>query len=296
MGDLAQKAKKRKNVGAFRRVLCASAALFVFNLPLPKAFAVQSDSGVIVQRSIDALKSDWEAEPKYDYRETDVNNHGSRTYRIMMILGSPYKRVEALNGMPLSPAATKEEQRKLDAAIARRCGESKSQTQRRVAAYNKERERNHLMMQEITRAFAFTMLGETTTNGHDAWHLRALPKPGYLPTSKETKVLTGMEGELWIDKETFQWIRVEAQVIHAVSIEGFLAKVEPGTRFTLVQAPVAGGAWFPSKFSFGSKVKVLSFIGRDDAEDETYTDYQTADSVKLSACPAGARGNNAGNW
>ncbi len=295
MYHLAHKARNRKSIAAFRTVLSAALTLFLPGPPLAKAFAAELDATTIVQRSIDALRKDWQAEPGYDYREVDVSNRGSKTYRIMMILGSPYKRVEAVNGMPLSPESIKEEQRKLDAAIARRCGESKSQTQRRVAAYNKDQERNHLMMREITRAFTFTAPDETTTNGHDAWHLRALPKPGYQPTSKETKVLTGMEGDLWIDKETFQWIQVEAKVIHPVSIEGFLAKVEPGTRFTLVQAPVAGGSWFPSKFSFGSKVKVLSFIGRDDSEDETYSDYQTADFAKVSVCAAGIRGNHLGN-
>jgi hypothetical protein len=41
----------------------------------------------------------------------------------------------------------------------------------------------------------------------------------------ESKVLTGMEGKLWIDKKTLQWVKVEATVIHPVSIGGFLAEV-----------------------------------------------------------------------
>jgi hypothetical protein len=48
-----------------------------------------------------------------------------------------------------------------------------------------------------------------------------------------------MQGKLWIDKDSFQWVKVEAQVMHPVSIEGFLAKVEPGTHFELEKEPVA---------------------------------------------------------
>jgi hypothetical protein len=294
MGYVASMARVPKRMGAFRAILCTSSTILLLSFPPAKA-ANQLDADGIVQRSIEALKSDWEAEPRFNYREVDASNHGSKTYQVMMILGSPYKRVEAINGMPLPPQGQKEEQRKLDAVVARRCQESKSQTEKRIATYGKERQRDHLLMQEITHAFTFTMLDDTTTNSHDSWHLRAIPKPGYQPLDKETKVLTGMEGELWIDKETFQWIHVVAQVIHPVSIEGFLARVEPGTRFSLVRAPIAGGAWFPSKFSFGSKVRVLSFIDRNDAEDEIYSDYQAADSVKLPVCPAGMRGKNAGN-
>lgn len=52
-------------------------------------------------------------------------------------------------------------------------------------------------------------------------------------------MLRGMEGELWIDEATFQWVKVQARVIRPVSIEGFLARVEPGTRFELEKMPVA---------------------------------------------------------
>jgi len=266
----------------------ASFLTLVLSSLLPAAtLPTQLGANTIVQRSIEALKSDWQAERKYDNLERDTKNHESRTYRVMMILGSPYKRMEAVNGMPLSPEDQQQEQRKLTAAIAARCGESKVQTERRIETYNKGRDRDHFLMQEMTRAFAFTMLGETTLNGHDAWHLQASPKPGYQPPDREAKVLTGMKGELWIDKSTFQWIQVLAQVIHPVSIEGFLARVEPGTKFKLVRAPVGGGAWFPTQFSYASRVRVLSFVGHNAGDDETYSDYQTADSVSIPPCPGG---------
>ena len=57
--------------------------------------------------------------------------------------------------------------------------------------------------------------------------------PRYEPPNNEAKVLTGMEGMLWIDKTTFQWVKVEATVIQPVSIAGFLAQVQPGTCFEL---------------------------------------------------------------
>ena len=185
----------------------ASFLTLVLSSLLPAAtLPTQLGANTIVQRSIEALKSDWQAERKYDNLERDTKNHESRTYRVMMILGSPYKRMEAVNGMPLSPEDQQQEQRKLTAAIAARCGESKVQTERRIETYNKGRDRDHFLMQEMTRAFAFTML-ETTLNGHDAWHLRASPKPGYQPPDREAKVLTGMKGELWIDKSTFNGFR-----------------------------------------------------------------------------------------
>jgi hypothetical protein len=287
MGHAMHKAKARKSGVSFCAIGCGFLTLLLFSLLPAATLPTQPGANTIVQRSVEALRSDWQAEPRYDYLERDVKNHESRTSRVMMILGSPYRRLEAVNGMPLSPEDQQEEQRKLNAAVAERCGESTLQTRKRIENYNRGRERDHFLMSEMTKALVFNVLDETTINGRNAWHLQASPKPGYTPPNREAKVLTGMKGELWIDKSTFEWIQVVAQVIHPVSIEGFLARVEPGTRFKLVRTPVAGGPWFPIQFSDESKVRVLSFFGRNGGDDETYSDYQTADSVSIPPCPGG---------
>ena len=95
----------------------------------------------------------------------------------------------------------------------------------------------------------------------------------YQPPTMEAQVFRGMKGELWIDEATFQWVRVQARVIQPVSIEGFLASVEPGTRFQLEKMPVADNTWLPSHFSMKSQARVLFFVTRKSDEDETYYDY-----------------------
>jgi hypothetical protein len=89
----------------------------------------------------------------------------------------------------------------------------------------------------------------------------------------DAQVLTGMEGELWIDQKSYQWVHVHASVTHPVSIEGFLARVVPGTEFDLQNAPVPGGTWQPSHFSMKSKAKILLMFGHNSEEDDTYWDY-----------------------
>lgn len=292
MGRMIRKANKAKSAVVFRASVYG--LLFLSSFVPVAASPAEPDANTIIQRSVDALKSDWQAEPRYDYSERDVKGRVSRTYDVMMILGSPYRRIEAVDGIPLSPDLQQGEQKKMRAAVVERCGESALQARKRIENYKKGRERDHLLMQEMTNAFVFKLLGETTAGGRAAWLLQATPKPGYQPPNKQTKVLTGTQGELWIDKDSFQWIKVEAKVIHPVSIEGFLARVEPGTTFKLIRAPVPGGAWLPSEFFVGSKVRVLSLIGHNVTEDDSYFDYQPADSVRIPRCPAGTRGNNSG--
>jgi len=58
----------------------------------------------------------------------------------------------------------------------------------------------------------------------------AAPHRGRLP-STEAEVLTGMQGQFWIDTKSYQLIRGVARVLRPVTIGGFLATVQPGTEF-----------------------------------------------------------------
>jgi hypothetical protein len=232
----------------------------------------QENADTIIQQSGQAIKRDWEAAPEFDCRERDRNASGTRTYEDTMIEGSPYQRLVALNGKPLAPSQAAEEKRKLDDTITRRKNESPHERAERIAKYQKEQKRNHAMMSEMVKAFNFEVVGETKMDGHRVYALKATPRRGYRPPNMETQALTGMEGKLWIDKDSFQWVKVEAEVMHPVSIEGFLAQVEPGTRFELEKEPVAPGVWLPSHFSMRSHAKILFLIPHRGQEDDTYSD------------------------
>jgi hypothetical protein len=92
--------------------------------------------------------------------------------------------------------------------------------------------------------------------------------------SRETKVLKGMRGRLWIDEASGQWVKVQAQVIQPVSLFGFFAKVHPGTRFLLEQEPVAHHLWLPKHFVTHVSASALGFFNEDSTDDETYSKYE----------------------
>jgi len=82
-----------------------------------------------------------------------------------------------------------------------------------------------------------------------------------------------MEGTLWIDEKTFQWVKVEAHVTHPVRIEGFLAEVEPGTQFEVEKRPVTTDIWLASHYSMKLDAKVMFLIRHKGAEDDTFFNY-----------------------
>jgi hypothetical protein len=254
----------------FRTFLIALAASALSAAPNPDQ---------IIRNSVEAMKSDWAQAPKYSYleREVESKRHAPptvKTSRVLMIDGSPYNLVTALNGAPLSPEDQATEQRKLQKEIERRQKESARERQRRIAKYQKEDDRDHEMLKEMVGAFEFHLAGEAQVDGHACWVLDAEPRPEYEATNHEGHVLKGMKGRLWIDKATNQWVKVHAEVVKPVSFYGFLAKVAPGTEFDLEQEPVADGVWMPKAFSVHVQASALGFFSENSTTSDTYLDYQ----------------------
>jgi hypothetical protein len=237
--------------------------------------ANQNDAAdAIVQKSVAANQADFKAAPQYTYRERERTEDSDKTVDVYMIDGSPYERLVAVKGKPISPEEAAKEQEKLEQVRKERKAESPEQRRQRIAKYEKDRQRDNAMMQELTKAFTFNLVGKRKVRNFIVYVLRATPRPGYKPPNMETQVLAGMQGELWIDTRTYQWVKVTAQVIHPVSIEGFLAQVEPGTQFELEKMPVGNGIWMPSHFSMKSQAKVLYMFNRASQEDDTFSNYR----------------------
>lgn len=249
-------------------------ATFILVVATTAWCAATPDSATIISRSVEANNADWKAAPAYDYTERDRTAAGTRTYRVMTIEGSPYQELLAVNGEPLPSQEQATEQHKLEQVRALRRAESAGDRARRIERYEQERKRDHLIMQELTRAMDFTLLGERRLGGYEVYLLQATPRPGYRPPTIETEVLTGMQGKLWIDKQTYQWVKVEAQVVRPVSIAGFLASVLPGTRFELEMRPAGEGLWLPAHFAMKSKARILHLFPHRSQADETYFDYR----------------------
>jgi len=241
--------------------------------------AAPPDPGQIIRKSVETIQSDWVQAPGYSYIERDVESKRSapptaKTYKALMIDGSPYNLVTAINDQPLPARAQAEEQRKLQREIEKRSHESQHEREKRIAKYDRESAHDHEMLRAMVDAFQFKLAGETEVEGHACWVLDAAPKPAYRPATREGRILEGMKGRLWVDQRTYQWVKVHAEVVRPVSFHGFLAKVAPGTEFDLEQAPVTDNLWLAKRFSVRVKASALGFFSENSTEIDTYRDYQ----------------------
>jgi Skp family chaperone for outer membrane proteins len=239
-----------------------------------KTVRAPADISQIVQESARVTEGDRKASREFDWSETDLESDGShKTYRVHMLFGSPYRELIAVNDRPLPPDERQEQERKFKNEISRREHETEGEHASRVAEFEKEQNRDRRFIEEFVRAFNFKLLRTAVVDGRAVYVVQATPRAGYRPSDRDSQVLTGMRGELWIDKTTYQWVKAEAEVVHPVAIAGFVATVEPGTRFVLEKTPVIGNVWLAKHFSMNEKAEIFSFISHKKHEDVAFFDY-----------------------
>jgi hypothetical protein len=269
------------------------AGLALVSLALGAAAVAPNNSAVIIQKSIAVNDRDWRAQDFYTYDERDIHSNvdpagqakiqGAKKYQVLMIDGSPYRKLIAMNNEPLSPAQQAAEDEKLQHEIARRGAESPSERKKRVGKYQEQRAEEHLLMQQMAKAFHFREMGEEEIAGVPCYRLAATPRPDYVPPVEKARVLTGMRGTLWIDKSDYHWVKVEAEVTEPVSFGFFIAKVNPGTRFELDQMPV-DSFWLPKHFVQTVNASVFGLYGYRTQDESFYSEYRADEqSGKLRA-------------
>jgi len=271
------------SISPTRHVLFA--LLFASALAGISGSAQQLGPKEIIQRSIEVNRGDWDAAPGYDYFQRERDGDKIKTYEEIMLAGSRYERLVAVDDKPLSAEDEAKEQRRFQKAIAQRQHESPSDREERVAKYQKEIDRDHVLMGELIKALDFTLSGKEMMGRHEVYVLKGAPRAGYRPPNKQARALTGMQGTLWVDAANFHWVKAEAEVVSPVWIYGFVARIEPGTHFELEQTTIADERWMPSHFLMDAKAKVLLLFPHYERDDLTYFSYhkpvsRLADDVK----------------
>jgi hypothetical protein len=246
-------------------------------LTAPSANVAMPDVSEIIRQSVAANHRNLVASTDYDHSERVLTRDGMKTYDVTMMVGTPYQRLTEINGQPLPDGEEQREKQKQDAARVARERETPDERATRLGKDEKDRKRNRLLLDQLPQAFNFTLEGQQKVGRFDAYVLRATPRREYQPPTLESQVLTGMEGRFWIDRDSYQWIKAEAAVVRPVSVASFLARVDPGTQFTLEQTPVTGDVWMPSHFSMRTRGRILLFLKQRTQMDATYFDYRRAE-------------------
>jgi hypothetical protein len=236
------------------------------------------DPAEILRRSIELDQKDSERLKDYTYVEVDefTSEQNSpptqmSTREITMLAGRPYRLLIALNGKSLPEALARKEQEKMDRKFAKRQRESASDKAKREKKDTEDRK--FLLL--APDAYTLRLEGVEQISGKPAWVISGEPKPGFRPKGSgfETQFLKKVRGKVWIDQAEYQWVRVELEVVDALTIALSLFRIGPGTRYESEQTRVNDEVWLPSHTSIRGDVR-MGFVKAHWDQEMTYRDYK----------------------
>jgi hypothetical protein len=261
------------------RLIFSSVALLLICLSLSRA----ADLDEMVRSAAAAINRNWAADPKYACLERDETRKGekvsSKTFEVVMLDGSEYHLPVAADDQPLSAERTKAELTKLRDELERRKKETVPVRRRRINEWKSKRDENGELLLDFPTHFTFQLLREEVKNGHAAYVLSATPKADIVPSTRSEKVLAGMQGTAWIDKETLQPLFVECMLTKSVPVYGALASVLPGTQIEIGMTPVTSSIWLIDAVSMKLNVSKVHLIHSSEVTRSTYTQYRPNEVV-----------------
>jgi len=256
-------------------------------LALIACFAVAADcqdAREIVRRSIEVDQVNWRRmadytwvgrsrERHFDARNRVASDH-EESWESSVLDGQPFRRMLERDGRPLPAGEQRKEQQKLDKATARLENETPQEKQRSAAEFEKERRKDRAFLLEIPDAYDLRLEGSERIDGQDCWVVAGTPKPGYRARSRDGAALSKIRGKMWIAKNGYQWVRLEAQTTGTISFGWFLARLNPGARLVLEQTRVNDEVWLPKReYMAGSgRIALVKRLAEDD--EITWSDYK----------------------
>lgn len=188
----------------------------------------------------------------YHYIEKNISSVGSRTNVQIATRHGYVDRLIAVNGKPPSREDLEQNQQLLQNLLtSAQLRESRFKDQR-----SNVRRRDNVI-KDVPNAFIFTYDGRSKEG---LIKLKFRPAPNFKPSSRQSLILEGMAGEVWVDPSTQRMAKIDGVLIRNVKIGwGFLAKLNKGGRFLMEQTRGPNGTWHQKLLSVHFDGSVLIF-------------------------------------
>jgi hypothetical protein len=280
--------KLRANSGmqSLLLMLAASGALFAQSSGPDKSQnqATVLDARQIMAQSIAATERSWQARDHYTFTERDVDrrlddlgrlkSENIDVTRMTLVNGARFEQLMEHNGQ--LPSA--DEQKKSNKDLEK----LKRETPAEQAARLLKTQENRSFLHDLLEAFDFHLLGDELIAGRPAYILQATPHPGYHAHGRYGKLLSRVEGKLWVDKQDFAWVKVDGEVTQSFSIGLLVARVQRGSHILMEQTCVGDAVWVPKRLEMRASATILFLKSLDVERILTYSDYRPASDGSYS--------------
>ena len=183
-----------------------------------------------------------------------------------------YERLIRKDGKPINPSRIqkqdREHRKKLDKA--KKLSSEQIKKKRLEAQQKEQRE-----IEELFRLFQFQVQGRDTVEGVPTFLISFDPRSNYRPELKSVRPLQKMRGQAWVCEEDYQLVRVEIELIGAVSVAlGAIARLHKGSQLQFTRRKVNEEIWLPSESNFLLSGRIF-LVNKFQAENRVvYSEYR----------------------
>jgi hypothetical protein len=104
--------------------------------------------------------------------------------------------------------------------------------------------------------------------------IEATPRKDFHPTQPHADILTKIKGKVWIEKKDYNWVKVEAENFDTISYGLVLARIHPGSHFTLEQTHLNDEVWLPRRFYVNGGMRIALLKNLNGEQEDTFTNYK----------------------
>jgi hypothetical protein len=227
----------------------------------------------------DELAKNYTYLMRQDRRDLDgsgqVKERKVQTWEVMLLDGSPYRRLVARNDTPLSPEEQKWEEQKVRTDDQERRNDSNDDRQRRQQEWQRKRKQRREELKEVLEAFDFSLAGEQKLDGRDVWVIDARPHPGYKGKGTTARALfPKVKARFWVDKAEYAWVRLEAETTDTVTLGLFLVRVAKGSKVVMEQGRINNELWAAKRIDLSGAARLFLVKSLRFQLQQDFSDYK----------------------
>jgi hypothetical protein len=212
----------------------------------------QIPAGEMVRAVIaNEIKPQASNEARWMYQLEKEESGTVQTKQVVETKDGSLDRLIAVNGKSLTL-----EQQRNEAQRIMNVAHDLRQQRKLEQEKRKDTEQCKNFLQMIPDAFTFSYAGQDG----DFVKVKFTPNPKFQPSSREGRVLHGMEGEMWLHARQQRLANISGHLLDDVKFGGgLLGHLEKGGQFVVTRTEVAPGKWEMTAMQVEMKGKILLF-------------------------------------
>ena len=125
---------------------------------------------------------------------------------------------------------------------------------------NRDRGQSRSAVDDVVATLEFVIDRREVRDGHDTIVVTFAAKPDARPQTREGRLAKLFTGSIYVDEAAREVRGVDGMAIDSISFGfGMIARLNEGTRVSLVREPVDGGIWLPTSVRFNGQGRAVLF-------------------------------------